>query len=311
MRPHILLIALLSPIPLAAQPAATRDVPELARLSRDLRVLGERVAPAVVQILTTGYVPSEGGLVLQRATGSGVILDPDGYLVTNAHVVEGARRVQVALLGRCRRPARSALGAEGAGTGVGRGGGGDGPGDRPGRAQGRRDRPPLPAAGRLRDAAARRAGPGLRQPARPRELGDHGRGERRGAAGPAGRPDDLRPDRRLHQPRQQRRARWWTARGRVVGINTFIFSQSGRQRRHRLRGAQQHRAQRVRADPQDGARPPGRDRRARPDAHAGAGGGPGTEAGLGRGAGGRHAGRSGRPGRPRHRRRGDAGWTAR
>jgi serine protease Do len=33
----------------------------------------------------------------QRGSGSGVILDPDGYIVTNAHVVEGARRVRVML----------------------------------------------------------------------------------------------------------------------------------------------------------------------------------------------------------------------
>lgn len=36
-------------------------------------------------------------LTTQRTAGSGVILDPDGYIVTNAHVVSGAIRVQVEL----------------------------------------------------------------------------------------------------------------------------------------------------------------------------------------------------------------------
>jgi serine protease Do len=35
-------------------------------------------------------------LARERGTGSGVILDASGYVVTNAHVVDGARRVQVA-----------------------------------------------------------------------------------------------------------------------------------------------------------------------------------------------------------------------
>ncbi len=91
----------------SAEPsAATRETPspasDLGRLSTTIEALVARVRPAVVQILTTAYVPGEGPvqgalLATQRATGSGVIVSADGYVVTNAHVVAGARRVQVVL----------------------------------------------------------------------------------------------------------------------------------------------------------------------------------------------------------------------
>ena len=42
---------------------------------------------------------STGGVVIsrQRAIGSGFIIDSTGYIITNAHVVKGAQRVQIVL----------------------------------------------------------------------------------------------------------------------------------------------------------------------------------------------------------------------
>lgn len=77
----------------------------LGELSISLETLVNRVRPAVVQIFSTGYVTgddAESGnatavLSRQRSTGSGILLSDDGYIVTNAHVVQGARRIQVRL----------------------------------------------------------------------------------------------------------------------------------------------------------------------------------------------------------------------
>jgi len=81
------------------------DSPNILRqMNRALEELAAKVSPAVVQIQTTGYGPlSEGGrgeaalIVRQHAVGSGVIVDSNGYIMTNAHVVEGAQRIRVAL----------------------------------------------------------------------------------------------------------------------------------------------------------------------------------------------------------------------
>ncbi len=73
----------------------------LNKLSGEFEALSVKISPAIVQILSTGYAPninqSAGVLVKQRSSGSGVVLDPDGYIVTNAHVVDGAKRLQVVL----------------------------------------------------------------------------------------------------------------------------------------------------------------------------------------------------------------------
>lgn len=93
-----------------AKPASTdvksAEAPEvLVQLNNALEGLAAKVSPAVVQILVTGFgqAREEQGrsqaafIVRQNAVGSGVIVDPNGYIITNAHVVEGAQRIRVAL----------------------------------------------------------------------------------------------------------------------------------------------------------------------------------------------------------------------
>lgn len=104
---HLLVVmvtgALLS-APVFAQ-SAPRQAKQnsLIELSGEIRSLSQRVAPAVVQISVSGYGPldqSTGHPVSlfgrQESIGSGVVVDPEGYIVTNAHVVSGAVRIKVA-----------------------------------------------------------------------------------------------------------------------------------------------------------------------------------------------------------------------
>ncbi len=80
----------------------------LDRFSESVEALSGRVAPSVVQISVTrfGTQPDSGdgrtGLVFgrQQSLGSGVIIDPSGYIVTNAHVVSDAQRIRVTLVGQ-------------------------------------------------------------------------------------------------------------------------------------------------------------------------------------------------------------------
>jgi serine protease Do len=99
-------VMLLCMLPATGAPAQTPTsaTPALADLSRSLQDLAGKVSPSVVQIFVTGYAsPDEedraasGEPQLERSSGSGVIVDGDGYIVTNAHVVENATRIEVEL----------------------------------------------------------------------------------------------------------------------------------------------------------------------------------------------------------------------
>jgi serine protease Do len=100
------LLAVLIVLTLTALPAPAQDRPAdtLHKFNESVDALIKRVSPSVVQILVTGYGTLEAergttGVVIgrQRAIGSGFIIDPDGYIITNAHVVSGAQVVQVVL----------------------------------------------------------------------------------------------------------------------------------------------------------------------------------------------------------------------
>ena len=92
--------ALAQPVP---RPASPPD--PLVRMNESIDALTRKVWPSVVQILVSSYGPRNEGppgsaaLVIgkQQSTGSGFVIDPEGYIMTNAHVVNGARRVQIVL----------------------------------------------------------------------------------------------------------------------------------------------------------------------------------------------------------------------
>ena len=90
--------------PASAEVKSTEAPEVLLQLNNALEGLAAKVSPAVVQILVTGFGQAReedrsqtAFIVRQNAVGSGVIVDPNGYIITNAHVVEGAQRIRVAL----------------------------------------------------------------------------------------------------------------------------------------------------------------------------------------------------------------------
>jgi serine protease Do len=86
-------------------PRAASPLDALERYNESLDALTRKVWPSVVQIQVTGYGARAEGergevsavVTRQQSVGSGFVIDPDGYIITNAHVVAGAQRIQVVL----------------------------------------------------------------------------------------------------------------------------------------------------------------------------------------------------------------------
>lgn len=89
----------------SSKPVTSEKTQLLQKYDDAVDALAARVLPAVVQIESTGYSYREKSserekvnvLERQRSLGSGVIVDPDGYIVTNAHVIAGAQRIRVVI----------------------------------------------------------------------------------------------------------------------------------------------------------------------------------------------------------------------
>ena len=99
------LVAVICGCFLDAQTRTQRTPQALAQFSAAIENLARESSPAVVQIAVRGRAPLEEGGVQrtgfiadQSATGSGVIVDPDGYIVTNAHVIIDARHIDVSVI---------------------------------------------------------------------------------------------------------------------------------------------------------------------------------------------------------------------
>lgn len=91
----LLLISIVAPVAFGA---------ELRGLSAGLEILSETVSPAVVEVSASGYGPLQDDgptkvsvVGRRRSTGSGVIVDSNGYILTNAHVVANTQRVRVSI----------------------------------------------------------------------------------------------------------------------------------------------------------------------------------------------------------------------
>jgi len=82
--------------PRSASPAGGEsDAVLLDAYSAAVVAASERVGPAVVHVEVTQAQRSPEGEAPRRGTGSGFVFTPDGFILTNSHVVHGARSIKV------------------------------------------------------------------------------------------------------------------------------------------------------------------------------------------------------------------------
>lgn len=87
-----------TPLPVLPAVWAATPVGELTAAEEVIIRVYREVSPAVVNITSTAVVYDFFfNVVPQRGSGSGFIIDEQGYIITNSHVVEDARRLEVTL----------------------------------------------------------------------------------------------------------------------------------------------------------------------------------------------------------------------
>lgn len=84
----------LAATPAAGMPPAASDALVLDAYSRAVTSAVAQVAPAVAHVRVER---AQGRRGMQRGSGSGFIITPDGYLVTNSHVAGGASALEITL----------------------------------------------------------------------------------------------------------------------------------------------------------------------------------------------------------------------
>ena len=81
----------------ATESSAPNDSALLDEYSRTVVSAAERVAPAVVNIDIKQHVNGRRGPREMGGSGSGFMIAPDGFILTNSHVVHGATQIRVNL----------------------------------------------------------------------------------------------------------------------------------------------------------------------------------------------------------------------
>ncbi len=89
------------------EPGGRAEDLEVGRVNRTLVRLAQTLKPSVVQISLSGGARDEGDAPADRPrVGSGFVIHPSGYIITNNHVVEQGGAVEVHLLDQRKFPAR-------------------------------------------------------------------------------------------------------------------------------------------------------------------------------------------------------------